>query len=369
MPKAPFEPLLLPLDPDMIDLRQVITLFGKAEQKLGEFNQKIRPTKYYVTYAVSHLEKMESLYSTKIEGTQTTIDEVYEVESDVKETPATEDTNEVIRYSRALTFGAKQIQNGGLITCKLLKELHKILLRGEHVRKNSDFQPGAFRTQQNRVGDHIPPIASKVDELMGNLEKYINIDATYQTPDPLPPLIRIAIIHAHFETIHPFPDGNGRVGRILIPLYLYKENVIHSPYFLISQELEKNKIKYYNYLQGTRAKTQKGFVEWIQFFLESTINQSQKDIDFIDSLEALYNRTREKMSRIQNTTSYQKVLDFIFKRPIFTVSKIVGETGIPRSTVYAYLRLLEQDRILFTDQKQRNRKYYFIDLLEKIRAN
>lgn len=367
MPKAPFEPLLLPLKPEMIDLNQVITLFGEAERKLGEFNQKIKPGKYYVTYAVSHLAKMESLYSTKIEGTQTTIDEVYEAESDVKESPSSEDTNEVIRYGRALAYGANQMKDG-LITCKLLKELHKILLGGEHVRKNSDFQPGEFRSQQNRVGDHIPPVAAKVGELMGNLELYINANTAYKQPDRLPPLIRMAIIHAQFETIHPFPDGNGRVGRILIPLYLYKEKVIHSPYFLISQELEKNRIKYYNYLQGTRTKTTQGFTDWIQFFLESTIHQSQKDIDFIGGLEGLYDRTRAKMSKIQNTTNYEKVLEFIFKSPVFTVAKIVAQTGIPRSTVYAYLRLLEKEKILFTDQKQRNRKYYFIELLEQIRA-
>lgn len=365
MSKMPFEPLTLPIDKSLIDLSQIITLFGRAESKIGEFNQKISSKQYCAGYAASHLAKMESLYSTKIEGTQTTIDKVYEAEADVKEKETSIDTEEVLRYGYALSAGAKVIEDNP-ITCRLLKRLHKILLSGERVRKNSDFQPGEFRTQQNMVGDHIPPIAIKVEDLMGNLENYIN--TAYNYDDGLPPLIKIAIIHAQFETIHPFPDGNGRVGRILIPLYLYKEKVISSPFFLISQELEKNKIKYYNYLQGTRSKTTLGFTEWIQFFLTATINQSQKDIDFIESLERLHNRTHEKMARLRNTVNYEKVLNFIFENPIFTISKLASCTGIPRSTVGSYVRSLEEQRIIFSDQKQRNRNYYFIELLDLLKS-
>lgn len=366
MSKMPFEPLLLPLDSNLIDLSQIIKLFGEAERKLGEFNQKICSKPYCTPYAVKHLSKMESLYSTKIEGTQTTIDAVYEAEADVKEKETSVDTEEVLKYALALREGAQEIEDNP-ITCKLLKRLHKVLLSGDRVRKNSDFQPGEFRTQQNRIGEHIPPVAVEVESLMGNLENYLNC-AYDKYNDGLPPLIKMALIHAQFETIHPFPDGNGRVGRILIPLYLYKEKVIKSPYFLISQELEKNKIKYYNYLQGTRTKTTLGFTEWIQFFLQATINQSQKDINFIGSLETLYSETHKKMTRIKNTTNYEKVLNFIFDNPIFTTSKLINCTGIPRTTAASYVKSLEKQRIVFADQRQRNRNYYFIELLDLLRS-
>jgi Uncharacterized conserved protein len=366
MQKMPFDPLLLPIQKDFIDLNEIISLFGEAERKLGEFNEKVASEKVYSNHALRHLAKMESVYSTKIEGTQTTINAVYEAEADIKEKRNSVDTEEVLRYSKALYVGASEIKTEP-ITCKLIKSLHEILLSGKEVRKNTNFQAGEFRSMQNKVGDHLPPAAVRVDDLMGNLENYINA-ATDKYNDGLPSLIKIAIIHAQFETIHPFPDGNGRVGRILIPLYLYKEGVIKSPYFLISQELEKNKIKYYNFLQGTRKKNKEGFTDWIVFFLEATVNQCQKDIDFINNLQALYESTHDRIIKIKNSINSEKILNVIFENPIFTVSKMSELTNIPKTTLYPYLKSLEEQHVIFSDQKQRNRGYHFIELLDLLRS-
>lgn len=234
--KTPFVPMEFPIKNEYICLNDFVNEIALASQNIGELNQKMLETKVGFTYSVNHMMKLESLYSTRIEGTQTTINAVYEANLDTKE-KKTADVEEVIRYSEALSMASKEVVNSP-ITIKLIKEAHKILLEG-NIRKNSNFVAGNFRTQQNMVGEHIPPVASDVEKLMRNLERYINND--YKFEDNLPPIVKAALIHAQFETIHPFPDGNGRVGRVLIPIYLYKQGVIASPYFFLSQELEKIK--------------------------------------------------------------------------------------------------------------------------------
>lgn len=322
---------------------------------------KLATRAWQMSYAVMHMTKIESLYSTKIEGTQTTMTAVYEAEV---ENPAKikKDDVEVIRYSQALTMAARQVIDSP-ITCKLMKQIHEILLRGD-VRKNSNFIAGEFRQQQNRVGDHLPPVATMVDTYMSNLENYINEARGFE--DDLPPIIKAALVHAQFETIHPFPDGNGRVGRVLIPIYLYKQGVIDSPYFFLSKELERNKIRYYSYLQGTRELTPEGFTTWIKFFLDSVSNQVDTDLSFIDSLEKLAGSTLAKARMHINSNNVEKVVKAIFKQPIFTVESLYVETLISKSSLRKYLGVLEKNHIIFRNQQHRNIKYYFADLLDII---
>lgn len=356
-----FIPLKLPLDKSIIVYQDFINEFTRAQTKLGALNEKLN-VEHFHTHAINHLLKLESLYSTKIEGTQTTIDSVYEAEVDSKIND--DDINEVLRYNKAITEGSLHVKNGELITNKLIKEIHEILLGG-NIRKNSPFIAGEFRFQQNRVGDHIPPIASDVENYMGNLEKYINSDYGYE--DDLPHIIKIAIIHAQFETIHPFPDGNGRVGRILIPLYLYKEKVIKHPYFFLSQELERQKNKYYSYLQGTRTNDAHGYSEWFKYFFNAIANQAEKDIQFVNNLDALYNETFEKIKMIINSSNVTVLIQAMFKQPTFTTEYLHQDTKIEKNTIRGYLNKLVENRIIFKGSQKRNVKYYFYDLLEIIK--
>lgn len=216
-----------------------------------------------------------------------------------------------------------------------------------------------------RVGHHIPPKAIDVPMLMGNLERYMN--EQLPTEVDLPPLIKIAIIHAQFEIIHPFPDGNGRVGRVLIPMYLYKEKEISTPCFLVSQELERNKQKYYNYLQATREKTTEGFSKWIKFFLVSISNQCKRDMNFIEELETLQKRVSQKLKKEVNSNNIDKIIDVIFMEPIFTCKLLCEKTGIKETTMRKYIQKMEELEIVFSSQQRRNKKYYFSDLLDIIR--
>lgn len=361
----PFQALSLPIDKDLIIYADFIKELTDAESCLGAFNQKIQQSKVYAPHAHNHLLKLESLYSTRIEGTQTTIDEIFESEIDTSDSTLSKDELEVKKYNDALIRGVQSIVDGNPITNKLLKEIHEILL-SNGARKTSNFQPGEFRTQQNRVGDHVPPIASEVLDLMSNLEKYINADSQYgdQYDDNLVYLLRVAIIHAQFETIHPFPDGNGRVGRILIPLYLIKKGKISSPYFFLSQTLEKNKIKYYNYLQGTRTKTAKGYTNWFKFFLQSVADQAKSDLMYISQLESLYKTTLDKAKKIINSSKIETIIGAMFESPVFTTDTIYKKTGIAKNTLREYFKRLLDEEILFSNQMQiRNRRYYLHELL------
>lgn len=357
--RAPFEPMEFPYEGKYIILEEIISDIADASTKFGEFNQRMSHSKIAYTYSINHMLHLESLYSTKIEGTQTTIDAVYESEIESTESKSP-DVKEVLRYNEALCEAREDVRNNP-ITVKLIKKIHKTLLSGD-IRKNSNFIPGEFRTQQNKVGEHIPPIAPDVDKWMGNLEKYINDD--YNMSDNLPPIVKAALIHAQFETIHPFPDGNGRVGRVLIPIYLYKQNVVSSPYFFLSQELEKNSIRYYSYLQGTRSLTPEGFTTWIKFFLQSIVNQINRDICFLNDLDLLYDQAIEKMKKNINTINSEIVVRALFKNPIFTVDNLYKQTNINKNSLRKYINILKDEKMLFKDQKSRNSKYYFMELLD-----
>ncbi len=360
-----FEVLRMPLNKSLIDVNLFFNEYGLAVKSLATLEAKLQSNETNALYSLNHLIKKESFYSTKIEGTHTTIDEVYESNIDISDNKKSSDIKEVLRYKEALTEGLHYIKEDKLITEKIIKKLHETLLSGD-IRKNSNFQAGEFRYQQNKVGDHIPPSANNVPELMGNLIKYMN-DSTYDILE-LPPIIKIALIHAQFETIHPFPDGNGRVGRVLIPLYLFKEQEIDIPCFFISQELERNKQKYYNYLQATRKKDTDGYTKWIKFFLISLSKQCERDIKFIEQLDDLRSVVNEKLRNEINSINIDHVVDAIFKNPIFTCKNLCENTGIKETNMRKYIQKMIDLEIIFVSQQKRNKRYYFSDLLDIIRS-
>lgn len=361
----PFDAIKFPFNKELIDTASFFNEYGEAARALAKLDTKLSSNKVSAMYSFKHLIQTESFYSTKIEGTHTTIDEVYESDIDTTTTKSSSDVQEVQRYKEALDQGIRFVTATKLITNKDIKQLHHTLLSGD-IRKNSNFQAGEFRHQQNKVGEHTPPKAIDVPDLMGNLERYMN-DDEFDKLD-LPAIIKVALIHAQFETIHPFPDGNGRVGRVLIPLYLFKEHEIQVPCFFLSQELERNKQKYYNYLQGTRANTSVGYSKWIKFFLDSISKQCQRDIQFIDQLESLRSVVDKKLKAEINSLNTDKMIDAIFQIPIFTCKTLSKETGIKETTIRTYIQTLTELEIIFPSQQKRNKRYYFSDLLDIIRS-
>lgn len=371
--KKPYVPFTLPID-KLININEFINELLEANKLIGIYQVLLSKSKIDPNLLLTPITLQEAIQSTKIEGTQVTLDDMLEYEAD--ESNKNTDIEEVINYSRALRAGGDLLKRIP-ISSRLIKEMHKILLSGE-VRGNSR-NPGEFRGIQNFIGpqgctiqtaSYIPPEPQLVPDCMSNLEKYIN-----EPTDNLNDLIRIAIIHAQFETIHPFLDGNGRIGRILIPLYLYDRKLISAPNFFISESLEKDKFKYYKLLNDTRVVASQTSAEdisqrwnvWIKFFINAIIIQANKNIILIDQIDNLYNKTLNNCKDLINSNKLIDIVNVMFDKPIFTKKKVLEKVDIPSSTLGVYLNKLEEKQIIYSDGKVRNKKYYFYDLINILR--
>lgn len=377
----PYIPFILPND-DLIDINKIINKLINANTKIAVYNEKLKNSKIRSELLMDLLSLKEAMESTKIEGTQVTMDEMFEYKADEKH--PTNDITEVINYYTALKIGEDLLRTLP-ISGRFVKKLHEILMSG-NVR-GGNKSPGNFRTTQNYIGpkgctietaSFVPPEPQLVDEYMSNLEKYIN------EYDDINDLIKLAIIHSQFETIHPFLDGNGRIGRILIPLYLFDKKILRNANFFVSESLEKDKFKYYQLLNNTRVvitdeednkeqylkdmqTAKNNFTEWVEFFLESCIKQCDKDLEKIDAIDSLYEKISDKAKELIRTPGILQVIDLIFEYPIFTTKLIRDKIKIAPATLNEYLAKLVEAKVIYSDGKNRNRKYFFYDLLNIIR--
>lgn len=380
--KNPYVPFILPNN-DLVDLNRLINKVVKANRDIAVYNEKLKSSKVRPELLLGLLSLREAIESTKIEGTQVTMDEMLEYRAEEKK--STNDIIEVMNYYKALDTGEELLKTLPIST-RLIKKIHHILMSG-NVRGKGQIIPGEFRTSQNFIGpkgatienaSYIPPEPQLVDKYISNLEKFINEET--ETDD----LIKIAIIHAQFETIHPFSDGNGRTGRILVPLYLYEKGLISKANFFVSESLEKDKFKYYLLLNNTRVvvsdkeydkeryakdmqKARDSFTEWIEFFLAACINQAEKNIDKIDKINKLYEDVMEKSKTLVRSSSILDVINVMFEYPIFTSKILKQNILIAPATLNGYLKKLVDARIIYTDGRSRNRKYFFYDLMNIIR--
>lgn len=359
MNKEPFSPFHLPLDDKFVDQGSMIHLLIEANKRLVQYDTLLENTIIDKKLLLTPIIRQEAVQSTKIEGTQVTYEDVLEVEAENKSNNL--DVQEVLNYTEAILAGEETLKQLPIST-RLIKRLHKILMSGQVRRASRD--PGEFRKVQNYIGTEerptfIPP-APPVLEYMSNLEKYMN-----DPNDSLDELVRIAIIHAQFETIHPFLDGNGRIGRILIPLYLYEKGIISYPNFFISETLERDKHKYYQFLNDTRY--EKNWDQWIAFFLNAIITQARKNITLIKELDKLYEETLIKAQTMINSSNISEIITLIFDMPIFRTKSLSRKTTISDATIRRYLNILEKNNVIFSNQQQRNKTYYFYDLLNLIR--
>lgn len=379
--KKPYIPFQLPIE-ELIDINVFLNDLLEANRRLGEYEILLRKSKINPNLLLAPITLQEAIQSTRIEGTQVTLDDMLEYGAD--ESMKNSDIQEVINYSDALRVGESMLSQIPIST-RMIKEMHRILLSGNVRGKNRN--PGEFRSTQNFIGEEgctinnatfIPPEPHLVNDFMSNLEKYIN-----EPTDNLNDLIRIAIIHAQFETIHPFLDGNGRIGRILIPLYLYSKNIINRPSFFMSESLEKDKFKYYKLLNDTRvvisddededqvkkdiALASQKWNNWIKFFISCAISQANKNIQLIESIDSLYNTTIDKGKNIISSHKIIDIINIMFERPIFTKKTILNRLDIPASTLTNYLNKLEEAEVIYSNDKLRNKKYYFYDLITLLR--
>ncbi|MBB4823266.1 Fic family protein [Sporosarcina luteola] len=279
---------------------------------------------------------------------------------------------EVRNYQEALQVGIEEIRNGYPLSERLIRRLHAILMNDARGSVNAADQ---YRRVQNFIGpsnnpkeaSYVPPEPQLMDEYMKNMELFVN-DHPYKEEqyEELHPLIKCAIIHGQFESIHPFLDGNGRLGRILIVLYLLQTKLIEPPFFFLSEELEKEKFRYYALLNGIRGIGRKApdWESWIVFFLNATSNMADHQYEKLDKAEHLF---KEGILRITRNST-QKVWVAMFRSPITNASQLASYTGLSQQTVRVGLQELEELVMVFGNDRKRNRKYYFYELINIIQS-
>lgn len=363
--KKPYE---LPFLPINFDEKTELNFYKKvviASTKLEKLKEKLHYS-LVNTSIMELLTILESVQSTRIEGTQVTFSDM--LEDALEEAQGWEET-EVRNYRRALRLGIDEISIGYPLRERLIRNMHKTLM--ENAR-GSNSAAGEYRKIQNFIGSsndikdasYIPPEPQTMADYMTNLERFINGNPYEESDEDLHPLIKCAIIHAQFESIHPFLDGNGRMGRILIVLYLLQSDLIDSPMFFLSEELEAEKYKYYALLNGMRGieKDYPDWESWIHFFLDATIRMADRQYKKLNLAEDLFEEGKKKLK----TRSEEAVWSAMFAHPITDVRQVIKETGLSPATIRKNLSVLMELGLIFSDDRKRNRRYYFYDLISII---
>ncbi len=332
----PYIPRELPIKD--LDFSRLIKFVGDANAELARYDGLLQGI-VNPQVLLSPLTMQEAVLSSKIEGTQATLDEVLEQEAGLienKTVEKTQDIQEIVNYRKALML-AKDVFNERPITLMLVRQMHKVLL--DSVR-GKDKLPGEFRKDQNWIGPYGTPIENATFvppsplQLIDHLEKW----QLYMEGSDVDVLIQLALVHAQFELIHPFNDGNGRIGRILIPLFLFRKKVLSSPMFYLSAYLEENREEYYSKLNSTSAKND--WSGWIEFFLKAVAIQSKRNADKAKEIMNLYEEMKDKIVKTIHSQYSIHMLDALFDRPIFQTSDFIRRTSIPKQTAMPLLKQL-----------------------------
>jgi Fic family protein len=336
----PYIPENLPLQ--NLDWHHLIRLISEANRKLARYDG-ILHTMPNPVLLLSPLTTQEAVLSSRIEGTQATLEEVLKFEADPnQQTDKYADIQEVINYRKATSVAVEEMKRRP-ISLNLIKNMHSVLLqsvRGENKAR------GEFRKIQNWIGKpgskienarFVPPDPNELMKGLDNFEKYIHYDEKDR-------LVQLAIIHAQFEILHPFLDGNGRIGRILIPLFLFEKKILNTPMFYISAFFESHRDEYYDRLKGVTDN--KDWEGWIKFFLQGVIQQSEKNIDKAGSILQLYEMMKEKMISITHSQYSIKALDNLFDMPVFSSTDFIKNSNIPKASAKRILNRLEESDII-----------------------
>lgn len=324
-----------------IDNMELLNLLSQADRQLGRLDMYSEYIPNIDLFISMHVLK-EATQSSKIEGTKTNIEDALLDKEDVNDEKR-DDWEEVQNYIEALNSAIANLEKLPF-SSRLIKETHKILLQG--VRGKHKL-PGAFRSSQNWIGGaslndatFIPPTHSSINEYMGDLEKF-----AHNTESFFPDLLKIALIHYQFETIHPFLDGNGRVGRLMITLYLVEKGILKKPILYLSDFFERNRTLYYDNL--TRVREKDDLTQWFKFFLVGIIETAKNSISTFDGILKLQKEVDAKIQQLgSRSNNAQLLMNHLFQRPIIDAQKARELTGLSSPSVYKLIDDLEKLGIL-----------------------
>lgn len=352
-----------PLPPDNLVLSpKTIKLLSNAERNLGKLDGISARLPGKDTFIAMYIQK-ESVLSSQIEGTQATLTDVLQENQEKKQ-----DIGEIVSYTKALNYGIKRLETLPM-SLRLIKEIHAILLDNA---RGQDKDPGEFRHSQNWIGPFgcnlenavfVPPNVDAMKKCLYDLEKYMHSD------DDLPSLVKVALIHYQFETIHPFLDGNGRIGRLIITLWLYSNEILSNPLLYLSYFFKTNRLKYYDLLM--KVSIEGDFETWIDFFLDGINKMSEISIQSINQIQELKEQDTRKVveSQMANHSRALSVLDYLYKYPFVTSNDLIDHLKLTKPTVGKILNEFVDLGILrFDSTKKRYRQYRYqnyIDILHQ----
>ncbi len=358
-----FRPTALPPEIEM-DEEMIASLTGatRAIATLDTLSSYIPNMNLFVSMYV----RKEALLSSQIEGTQATLEDVLDplIEKNTNQNVA-----DVINYIKATEYALHRLDTLPLCN-RLIKETHAVLMSGVRGQEKS---PGEFRTSQNWIGAtgstlktarYIPPCPEDMIQAMSDLEKYMNAE-----DDTLDVLIQAALIHYQFETIHPFLDGNGRVGRLMITLFLMEKKLLQTPALYISYYLKRNRIEYYDRMSEVRNKD--NYEQWIKFFLRAVKESAEDASDTILELSKLHAKNAEIISGMGRAAKTgMKLFEYLEQNPIIDIGKTSDELGLAYSTVSATVnRFMESSILTQTNNASRNRVFAYTEYLNILRKD
>ena len=358
--------------PPNVDYSRIIQALLNANDALARYDQALVHLHNRELF-LAPLRNQEAVLSSRMEGTISTVDEILEYESD-------DDTNkddagavrsdiiETILYRRALNYAQADIEDGRPMNQALLRSMHQLLLS---LGRGATKSPGQFKSEQNYIGDertgrisYIPISPEKLDEGLDRLFQYIGSDVH-------PALIRTAFAHVEFEALHPFKDGNGRIGRMLITLMLWSSGIISSPHFYISRYMEENKDAYIAQMKAVSAEND--WTGWLLFFLEAVKAQADYNLNAMNRIRELYEAMKAVFAEITGSKHSIAVLDAVFTSPIFRNQQICKCSGVPPATINRFTKALLADprpllKVARPAAGRRAAVYSFEPLLELIRV-
>ncbi|WP_406697391.1 Fic/DOC family N-terminal domain-containing protein [Singulisphaera sp. Ch08] len=346
----PYDPQALPLTG--LDYGRLIRKIGPANAALARYDGLLQSV-INPSVMLSPLTNREAVLSSKIEGTQATVDEVLEYEAGMEfEGEKVEDIQEIVNYRKALILATESLADRPL-SLSLIRSMHEVLMdsvRGENKA------PGEFRAVQNWLGfegctidqaTFVPPSPLRLRDHLEAFERYL-------ASDDVDVLVQVAVVHAQFELLHPFKDGNGRIGRLLIPLFLFHKRTLASPMFYLSEYLESHRDLYYARL---RAISQDGdWTAWVEFFLDAVLAQAKANTNRVRGILDLYEGMKKRITDLTRSQYALKILDALFDRPIFQSGDFAERSGIPKNSAFPFLRQLREAGILTVLREQSGRR-------------
>jgi Fic family protein len=356
-----FVPAPLPPNPPIVESPELREKFDTALATLGRLDSisVLLPDPSLFVYMYV---RKEALLSSMIEGTQSSLSDLLCVELDQPASVPLDDVKEVCNYVAALDYGIRRLADGFPLSLRLLKEMHQILLS---TGRGTEKRPGEFRISQNWIGGtrpgnalFVPPPPDRVIECMGALELFL-----HNQPEKTPILVKMALAHLQFETIHPFLDGNGRLGRLIIPLLLHSEKVLKEPILYISYYFKAHRQRYYDMLNETRFTG--NWEAWLDFFADAVIESANQAIDTANRLLKMAENDRDRINQLKRISgSVHLIHQAMMERPLVTQKWLQEKTQLSLMTVGKSIMELEKLEIIkeITGRK-RNRIYSYTDYI------